>query len=146
MIKRFMLWYRAKTYCPVIDSLRSEPEMWITASAYRNLQKNRYNYVSYDSDCIYHKELDIKIENWGHYCNKLYAKRNGSVLKVSSAKLKQVYKEYQRDKERKIKEKAKAELNRVVQDAQTLRLKRIVELRKALAIHEADDFTYRLEN
>ena len=156
MFKIVLTWYRAKTYCPVIDSLRSEPEMWVSSTAYRAHKMSQYKpkfkgdipssymFPRYDSGSLYHKELGIEIESCEHPYRKV--KRNGHILPVPSAALHNALMDRKLAAERKVKEDARAELNRVTQDAQTLRLKRIVELRKALAVAEAADFAHRLEH
>ena len=149
MFKYLMLWYRAKTYCPVIDSLQNEPEMWLTGSAYKSYRYSKdYSYKYYDSDSLFHKELDIEITNWD-YSSDIYkkvAKRNGHDLPISSKKLSRERVRMARNNKLKAAEKAKAELNRITQDAQTLRIKRIAQLRQELANQEAADFAYRLEH
>lgn len=155
MLKYLMLWYRAKTYCPVIDSLYSEPEMWVEGAAYKAHKakgyKARYRgdsfYLYTNSSSIYHKELDIEIEHVLYYQSlPQHVIRNGHKLPVHKARLKRVLKMRELQAQLKVIEAARAELNRVTQDAQTLRLARITELRKSLAVAEAADFAYRLEH
>lgn len=151
MFKYLMLWYRAKTYCPVIDSLRNEPDMWVDRNAYdsyiyKKTGKSSYKYR--DSFSIFHKDLDIEITNWD-YSSDLYkkvAKRNGHSLPVSSKKLQREKRKMDCNNKLKALEKARAEMNRITQDAQTLRVARIAQLRKELADQEAADFAYRLEH
>lgn len=151
MFKYLMLWYRAKTYCPVIDSLRNEPEMWVSATEYSNYkyEKSRRTWYKYCAgDSIFHKDLDIEITNWD-YSSDIYkkvAKRNGHSLPVSSKKLQREKRKMDRNNKLKALEKARAEMNRITQDAQTLRVARIAQLRKELADQEAADFAYRLEH
>lgn len=149
MFKYLMLWYRAKTYCPVIDSLQNEPEMWVDSYAYdsyiyKKTGKSSYKYR--DSSSIFHKDLDIEITYWSYDTFKKEVKRKGHVLPVSSSRLNRVRKAYFANKAAVKLEKAKAELNRITQDAQTLRIKRIAQLRQELANQEAADFAYRLEH
>lgn len=145
MLKYLMLWYRAKTYCPVIDSLYSEPEMWIRGRDYGYFS-GTYRSPSYDS--IVHKTLHIEIKNVG-YISSAYPRdvvRNGHTLPVHKKRLERALKARKDATALKVLEAARAELNRVTQDAQTLRLARITELRKSLAVAEAADFAYRLEH
>jgi len=149
MFKYLMLWYRAKTYCPVIDSLQNEPEMWVDRHAYDSYiykKTGKYSYKYRDSSSIFHKDLDIEITNWDYDIYKKVAKRNGHDLPISSKKLQREKVRMGRNNKIKAVEKAKAELNHITQDAQTLRIKRIAQLRQELANQEAADFAYRLEH
>lgn len=154
MIRYFLLWYGAKTYCPVIDSLSTEPEAWLEASAYRTYKnkdwkpKHRYENapnlnLGYSS--IYHKDLDIEVENWNYSSLRQTATRNKHTLPVNKHRLRAAMRARIVYFENKRKAEAIAELNRITQDAQTLRLARIVQLRKELAQQEAADFAHRLE-
>ena len=149
MFKYLMLWYRAKTYCPVIDSLENEPDMWVGATEYRRYKYNKsdgsnYWYCAFDS--LFHKDLDIEITNVDYDSFLREVKRNDHYLPVSSFRLKRALKKRKARAAQKRLDAAKAEMNRITQDAQTLRVARIAQLRKELADQEAADFAYRLEH
>jgi len=150
-----MLWYRAKTYCPVIDSLQNEPEMWVDGNAYKRHRQNNWKprfagdsvpYVYADNSSLYHKELHIEITNWKYSTYTKTVLRKGHTLPVSKHRLKVALNNRLANAAKAVKQAALAELNRVTQDAQTLRIKRIAQLRQELANQEAADFAYRLEH
>lgn len=151
MFKYLMLWYRAKTYCPVIDSLENEPDMWVGATEYKRYKFDKPGsdhlwYRYYDPSGLFHKDLDIEITNVDYETFTKEVKRNGHDLPVSPIRLKRALKKRRQYFARKCAEAAKAEMNRITQDAQTLRVARIAQLRKELADQEAADFAYRLEH
>lgn len=154
IINKIRTWYRAQNYCPVIDSLYNEPELWVGGTEYK-LHKQmghtpRYRgdsgYYWYDSSSLYHKELGTEITNYDYTTLPKTVRRNGHTLPVNNGRLKRALKDREIAKAQKRQEAARAELNRLTQDAQTLRLARIVELRKALAVAEAAEFNFKLED
>ena len=149
MFKYLMLWYRAKTYCPVIDSLENEPDMWVGATEYKQYkyEKSRGSWYKYcTGDSIFHKDLDIELTNVDYETFTKEVKRNGHDLPVSPIRLKRALKKRKARAAQKRADAAQAEMNLITQDAQTLRVARIAQLRKELADQEAADFAYRLEH
>ena len=151
MFKYLMLWYRAKTYCPVIDSLENEPDMWVDSYEYKRYKSDkiggdRFWYKYYDSSSLFHKDLDIEITYATYESFTREVKRNGHKLPVNIRKVKRALNKRRERAAHKRLDAAQAEMNRITQDAQTLRVARIAQLRKELADQEAADFAYRLEH
>jgi hypothetical protein len=129
--------------------------MWVDGGTYRAHKdkdwkpKHKYDnspYYNVKYSSLYHKDLDIEITYGDYSVFTKEVKRNGQLLPVHKGRLMQALKERKEAVALKVLEAAYAELNRITQDAQTLRLARIVQLRKELAQQEAADFAHRIEH
>lgn len=152
-------------YCPIVELLESEPYSWeqgehsydrysyMHPSYYREERKrNKRPLEAYNRTSLVNLELKIEIEgafsDYSGDFKPIKVIRNGHELPVNKQKIRNAVVArdafVKAEAARKKREDADAELNRLSNDVHSIRVKRMMEMRKQLALDEQAEIEAKL--